>query len=101
MNTFDAEAHVRTDLAASRYLGQLCRHFEHKLPASYDEGVREGRIDFPFGVCTLMANDAHSLVMHVAAGTAEDLERLENVVARHLERFAFRETFTIEWQKAA
>jgi hypothetical protein len=96
-----AQACVKTTLAASRYLGQLCKHFEHKLPATYDEGFRHGRIEFPFGTCVLAAEAPDALVMTATAATAEDLERLENVVARHLERFAFRETFTIDWQSLA
>jgi len=96
-----AEARLTTTLAASRYLGQLCRHFEHKLPATYDEGFHHGRIEFPFGVCTLAAESPDTLVMTATAATAEDLERLERVIGSHLERFAFRETFTIDWQSRA
>jgi len=96
-----SEARVTTVLAAPRYLGQLCKHFQHKLPASYDEDFRHGRIEFPFGLCTLSAEADDTLLMTAAAGSPEDLARLEGVIASHLERFAFRETFTIEWQKAA
>lgn len=39
-----SEARVPTT-AARRYLGQLCKHFEHKLPVALAE--HHGRIDFP------------------------------------------------------
>jgi uncharacterized protein len=36
---------------ASRYLQQLCKHFAHKRPASFD--ARRGRIAFAIGLCEL------------------------------------------------
>lgn len=83
-----------------RYLGQLCKHFQHKAPASWGEGYRTGRIDFPMGTCTLAADDdAGRLIMTATAATIEDLARVENVIARHLERFAFRETLATMWAR--
>ena len=43
-------AEVRTPKAAG-YLAQLCKHFAHKIPASYEGN--EGRISFPRGECRL------------------------------------------------
>ena len=37
-----SQAQVTTALA-SRYLQQLCKHFAHKLPTTYDTG--QGRIE--------------------------------------------------------
>ncbi len=79
-----------------RYLGQLCKHFEHKLPVTLAED--HGRIEFPAGVCTLDA-EAETLVMRVTAGDDAALARLEDVVARHLERFAFRDKPEIRWTR--
>jgi uncharacterized protein len=92
-----SEARVPTAMPG-RYLAQLCKHFGHKLPVTLD-GDR-GRIEFSGGVCALEARD-ETLVMRVTAGDEAALARLEDVVARHLLRFAFRETPEIRWTRAS
>ena len=92
-----AEARVPT-AAARRYLGQLCKHFRHKLPVEIEESY--GRIEFPAGVCELDAAAAGLLVLRVSAGEEEGLAHLEEVVGRHLERFAFREEMKVSWKRA-
>ena len=82
-----------------RYLGQLCKHFQHKLPVTLDE--RHGRIEFPAGVCELDATNDETLILRASAGDEASLARLEEVVARHLERFAFREELKVGWTRAA
>ena len=47
-------ASVQTPLAA-RYLTQLCKHFEHKMPVTHGNG--EGQITFSSGTCALNARD--------------------------------------------
>jgi DNA-binding PadR family transcriptional regulator len=89
-------AEVRTPKAAG-YLAQLCKHFAHKIPASYEGS--EGRIGFPRGECRLRA-EGEALTMTVEAGDREALEQLQDVVARHLLRFAFREELAVEWRPA-
>ena len=89
-----AIARVATPLAG-RYLTQLCKHFEHKLAVTHGDGA--GQIAFSFGTCRLRA-EADTLVLEVQAGTAEETGRLQDVVARHLERFAFRAPLEIVWQ---
>ncbi len=79
-----------------RYLGQLCKHFEHKRPVTCAADNAEGRIEFEIGTCTLDAG-ADTLNLHAEAPDAERLERLQDVVARHLLRFAFREPPEIVW----
>lgn len=92
-----AEAVVSTNLPA-RYLSQLCKHFEHKIPVTLEE--RRGRIEFPSGVCELDVPDGtHTLHMRVTAHEATGLASLEDVVTRHLVRFAFRETLDVHWSK--
>lgn len=90
-----AEARVETSLAASRYLGQLCKHFGHKVPAAVEGD--HGWIAFDFGRCHLAASE-DELSLHNSAATADGLARLEQVIASHLERFAFREQLAITWQ---
>lgn len=80
--------------SASRYLQQLCKHFAHKLQVDFTP--QAGRIAFSSGTCDLAADGAN-LTMIVRAAGAEELARLQDVIARHLERFAFREPPRIEW----
>jgi uncharacterized protein len=94
-----SEARVPT-AAPSRYLAQLCKHFGHKLPVEFDE--RHGRVEFPAGRCELDAPaEAGTLVMRVIADDEAALARLEDVVARHLERFAFREKPEVHWTRTS
>jgi hypothetical protein len=79
---------------SSRYLQQLCKHFAHKVPAEFTPEA--GSITFPFGKCTLAAQ-GNLLAMTVNAESEADLDRLKEVIASHLERFAFRDKPTIVW----
>ncbi|MCB9948890.1 MAG: DUF2218 domain-containing protein [Rhodospirillaceae bacterium] len=91
-------AHSAADVAtpnASRYLQQLCKHFAHKCPVTFD--AQAGHIAFPFGDCRLEAPDA-ALRLALTAPDAAQLEQLQDVVGRHLVRFAFREDMQIVWQ---
>ncbi len=87
---------VRTPKAAG-YLAQLCKHFAHRVPASHEGNA--GRVSFPRGECRLAA-EGDLLTITVEAGDPEGVAQLEEVVARHLERFAFREELTIDWKPA-
>jgi uncharacterized protein len=93
-----ATAEVATE-KASGYLQQLCKHFGHKVPVEFD--LAAGSITFPFGSCTLAASPPDRLTLRVVASTAEDIERMKEVVGGHLERFAFREALRVEWMPAA
>lgn len=93
--TLSSEARVPTAVPR-RYLGQLCKHFQHKLPVTL--GEREGHIAFPAGPCDLAVSDDDTvLVLRVTAGDEAELAGLQDVVARHLLRFAFRETPEVHW----
>jgi hypothetical protein len=82
---------------ASIYLQQLCKHFAHKLPVEFTPD--QGKISFQDGTCLLAASGNH-LTMKVEADDADRLARVQDVVERHLVRFAFREQATIEWRAA-
>ncbi len=94
-----SQARVPTS-EASRYLKQLCRHWSHKFPVT--EGDDRGIV--PFGddrICTFEASE-EALLMKVATPDPAGLTRLENTVADHLLRFAFRERLgDITWSRAA
>ena len=83
---------------ASRYLQQLCKHFGHKVEASFDE--KAGIVRFSIGDCRMQA-EGEVLRLALDAPDAEALLQLQDVVASHLVRFAFREPLTVEWQAGA
>ena len=90
---FASTSIIRSDRASS-YLQQLCKHFSHRIEVEFD--AEHGRISFDFGRCELAAeNDA--LTLSASADDQEALQRVENVVGSHLERFAFREKLEIAW----
>lgn len=88
--------HMTTDHAA-KYLQQLCKHFGHKVPATFTP--TEGQVTLPFGTCELAATDGTLSI--TVLGKTRDLARLEQFVGDHLSRFAFRENPTLTWQRAA
>lgn len=92
-----AEARVATPMA-QRYMTQLCKHFEHRLPARYS--ASEGAIDFPSGACRMQVPQPDLLILRAEAKDAEALGQLQSVIARHLERFAFRDKPAIAWARA-
>jgi len=79
---------------ANRYLWQLCKHFQHKLPVTLDETT--GHIAFSIGDCRLSANPGR-LALSLEAPDDAQLLQLQDVVTRHLLRFAFRETMEVVW----
>ncbi|MBB4302238.1 hypothetical protein GGD81_001265 [Rhodobium orientis] len=80
---------------ASRYLQQLAKHFQHKLPVTFDETT--GSIAFDGGTCA-MAADERALTLYVVAPDAAEADRLADVIERHLVRFAFRDEMDINWR---
>lgn len=82
---------------AERYLGTLCKHFGHKVPVTHEPGA--GRIELPFGQCTLGA-DATGLRLTATGADRPQLDKMVEVMSSHLERFAFRENPTLDWTYA-
>lgn len=97
MTPFHSEARVGTP-TPERYITRLCKHFAHKVPAPFEGG--HGRIEFPAGTCTLDAEADH-LVLRADAADADGLATVQDVVARHLERFAAPGTVDVTWSSAA
>jgi hypothetical protein len=93
--SLSSEARVPT-LVPRRYLAQLCKHFQHRLPVTLAE--EHGRIEFPAGACVLEA-EPEMLAMRVTAADEAALAGLEDVVARHLIRFAFRDQPEVQWTR--
>lgn len=80
---------------ASRYLQQLCKHWSHKFGVSFDE--RSGRVPFSEEAALILTANGDVLSLKLDA-SADRLPTLEDVVADHLKRFAFREELHIDWQ---
>ena len=84
--------------SASRYLQQLCKHWEHNLEVEFtpENGTvifpRDARgADYP-GDAVVRFNAAEAgLEVRIDASSDEQLEALKGAVVRHLDRFAFRE----------
>lgn len=104
---FAAIARVPT-ASGSRYLQQLCKHWQHNMPVEFT--AERGTVTFPRnargadhpgdGLATFDAA-ADTLDVRIDATSPEQLEGLKGVVARHLDRFAFREApLTFDWRDA-
>ena len=105
--TISATASVPT-AHASKYLQQLCKHWQHNLAVTFT--ADHGTVTFPKdargadwpgdGLVTFDAG-ADALAVRIDASVSEQLEGLEGAVARHLDRFAFREApLAFDWQPA-
>ncbi|MEO5937561.1 MAG: DUF2218 domain-containing protein [Sphingomonas sp.] len=105
--TISAVASVPTTWA-SKYLQQLCKHWQHNLTVEFD--ADHGRVAFPKDARgadwpgdALVTFDAAADVLDVRidASAGGQLDGLKGAVARHLDRFAFREApLAFDWQAA-
>lgn len=91
----------------SRYLQQLCKHWQHNLAVEFT--ADHGRVTFPRdargadhpgdGLVTFDA-EHDGLRVRIDASSGDQLEGLKGAVARHLDRFAFREApLTFDWRQ--
>jgi hypothetical protein len=94
MTEIRSQAVVATDKPVA-YMRQLCKHFGHKVDASFDED--SGYIQFEFGRCSLQASDG-VLAIEVSAADEDSHERMERVIGSHLERFGRRDELSVAWQ---
>jgi hypothetical protein len=91
-------ARVKTPKARG-YLTQLCKHFAHKIPASFADN--HGVIQFAAARCELNAAAETLLQIECSAPDDNQLCTVEDVVERHLRRFAFKELLSIRWVRLA
>ena len=103
--TVSATAAVPT-AHASKYLQQLCKHWQHNLAVVFT--AEHGTVTFPKdargadwpgdGLVTFDAG-RDALSVRIDASVGEQLEGLQGAVARHLDRFAFREApLAFDWR---
>jgi hypothetical protein len=81
-----------------KYVRQLCKHWSHKLKVELDGDA--GKVTFPGAVAT-MEPGGEGTDIRIVGEDREVVERLTDVVARHIDRFAFREaplTYDWSWQ---
>ena len=91
--------------SASRYLQQVCKHWEHNLTVEFtpDHGTiifpRDARgADHPGDALVTFDADGDALSTRIEATSPQQLEGLKGAVARHVDRFAFREApLPFEW----
>lgn len=84
--------------SASRYLQQLAKHWSHKMVVAFTP--EEGTITFPNGSSLEMRADSETLDIVLDVPEGEDMARMREVVASHLDRFAFREApLTFDWRE--
>ncbi|MES2057672.1 MAG: DUF2218 domain-containing protein [Pseudomonadota bacterium] len=90
----------------SRYLQQLCKHWQHNLEVAFTP--EHGTVVFPKnargadwpgdGLVTFDAG-AEALEVRIDASSPAQLNGLKDAVARHLDRFAFREApLAFDWR---
>ena len=94
MSGITSRAEVTTEKPVA-YMRQLCKHFGHKVDASFGDDT--GYIQFEYGRCSLHASDG-VLALEVTAGDEESHERMERVIASHLERFGRRDELSVAWE---
>ena len=105
--TISATASVPT-AHAGKYLQQLCKHWQHNLAVEFtaDHGTvtfpkDDRRADWPGDGLVPFDAGADALAVRIDASIDGQLEGLKGAVARHLDRFAFREApGTFDWQAA-
>lgn len=106
-DTYAAIAAVPT-ASGSRYLQQLCKHWSHNLQVEFtpDHGTvtfpRDARgADNPADARVTFDAAPERLDVRIDASSTEQRDHLKGVVARHLDRFAFREApLPFDWRDA-
>ena len=83
-----------------RYLKQLVSHMGRKVDSEQSDDGSTGSLTFSSGGCTLTAEPG-VLVLTVRAEDDERLAAVQDVVARHLVRFATQDELVVEWSAAA
>ena len=105
LQTTQATGHAAT-AKASRYLQQLCKHWEHSFKVEFtpERGTirfpRDARgADWPEDALVHLISGVVDLEVRIEASCHDQLEAIKGAVQRHLDRFAFKEApLTIHWK---
>jgi hypothetical protein len=95
---YSTTARVATD-RPGRYIKQLVSHMSHKVPTELTEDG-SGRIALRGGECVLTPAAGH-LDLTATADDAEAVAGIQDVITRHLVRFATQEELTVTWVPAS
>lgn len=90
-----ASFHTET-AQASKYISKLCRHFAHKVSATYTE--RDAQVRFPQGQCVMKAR-AQALEIYLQGEGPEKIEAMQYIIDDHLKRFARFESLSYQWEQ--
>ncbi|MGE8044296.1 DUF2218 domain-containing protein [Pseudomonas monteilii] len=92
-----SQATIATD-QPSRYILRLSKHWGHKFSVVFDN--EHSRIELGDAVCELQAEGNQLNVLIRASETS--LDKMETVVAEHLQRFAPQHTsLAFDWVRGA
>jgi hypothetical protein len=94
--------------SGSRYLQQLCKHWSHNLAVEFTSQAgtvvfpRDARgADWPSDATLTLQAHEDSLECRLQANASGQLAGLKDAVARHLDRFSFREApLQYDWRDA-
>lgn len=89
-------AHVST-ARAPRYAKQLASHMSRRITTEWDPETGRGTLAFPFGEAEMHATDAELRL--TARVEPADVDRLEEVVGKHLVRFGARDELVCRWYR--
>lgn len=81
-----------------KYVRQICKHWSHKFQTEVDGDT--GKVVFPSAVAELAAG-ADGIAISITGEDRDAVERLTDVLASHIDRFAFREaplTYAWDWR---
>lgn len=82
----------------ARYGKQLVEHLGHRLGVEQIEGGQ--RLVFDVGHCDVLAG-GNDLVLQASAVDTAGLDRVTDVIGRHLIRFGQRAEIVVSWTPAA
>ncbi|MFE1437363.1 DUF2218 domain-containing protein [Streptomyces sp. NPDC058739] len=93
-----SQARVVTD-RPHRYAKQLASHLGRRIETSWDEESGEGRLVFPDGAGIGVLTAAEGALLLDVTTEAEHLDRIEDVVGRHLVRFGNKDELEVRWSR--
>ena len=84
---------------AERYIQQLAKHWSHKMAATYDLKSKSGFFPFSEETKAEMSADEKGIAISLVTADQTANERMQGVIQRHIDRFAFREVpLTYNWE---
>ncbi len=90
---------VVTTEVPERYAKQLLSHLGRKAEVETIDGeAGGGRLVFAYGTGTVRPEN-NQLVLEAVAADADSLAHVEDVLARHLEKFGAKRELVVNWER--